>query len=109
MPKSAKNEGRGRLLLCLGFTALFAMLAILPYWFRSEAGPRTSKQVSASKTSSRDPELPNYDIRTDKAAGNKIIEFRGRVHKDASAIADIRDNFVRGEESLKQRVPTLKV
>jgi len=47
MPKSAKNEGRGRLLLCLGFTALFAMLAILPYWFRSEAGPRTSKQVSA--------------------------------------------------------------
>ncbi len=37
------------------------------------------------------------------------MSFRQSLNKDASTIADVRDRFIRGENSLKQSVPTLKI
>ena len=55
--------------------------------------------------------MPNYDIRT--AKGNDIADFfeaaRNSSGKDAVAVADIRDGFVRGENALRTHVPTLKI
>lgn len=90
--------------------ALFAItaFAIAPAWL---VDPSASAQGSGliEKTISHDPELPNYDIRTDKASFKKIEGFRNSNGFTAAGIADVRDSFVQGEESLRSRVPTLKV
>ncbi len=62
-----------------------------------------------TKTISSDERFPNYDIRTDKEAGEKLAAFRSSVKKTASDVADVRDGFVRGENRLRATVPSLKV
>jgi len=63
------------------------------------------------RTESHDPGLPNYDIRLEK--NDAIVDFflaaRTSAGRDAVAVADIRDAFVRGENRLRERVPTLKI
>src|SRR5438046_10460667 len=48
-------------------------------------------------------------MRTDKEAVDKLAGFRHAANKNAADVADVRDNFVRGEAELRRRVPTLKV
>jgi hypothetical protein len=50
-----------------------------------------------------------YDIRRDTKSADKLAAIRARVGKNAAAVADARDEFVRGESELRSRVPTLKV
>ena len=45
----------------------------------------------------------------DKSSFDKIAAYRTAVVKTAAQIADMRDEFVNGEDALRQRVPTLKV
>src|SRR5580765_3083490 len=88
------------LVLLAAITAIFA----LPFQMRSRAAKGFFK-----KTESHEKDLPNYDIRTDKTAIDTLAAFRTRLNKNASEVADVRDAMVRGERSLKQRMPTLKV
>ncbi len=57
----------------------------------------------------REPRFPNYDIRADKEASEKLASFRQAAGKTAVDVADLRDSFVRGENRLKRRVAALKV
>jgi hypothetical protein len=99
-------DRRGVLPAIFALTAITA-LALAPAWF--------SDTVSAKgdglneKTVSQDPELANYDIRSDKSAYQKLAAFRDSSGTSAAAVADIRQSFVNGEDALRLRVPTLKI
>jgi len=90
--------------LCLFVLTVLTIVFVLPYQMRSRAA-----KGLLQRTESHQPELPNYDIRSDKSAIDKIAAFRAALGKNASKVADARESFVRGEEALKQSVPTLKV
>lgn len=107
MQQDNQTMSRRGLLFSLVVVALAAVLFISPNMFRSEAG-NTGKGLH-QKTESHVPGLENYDIRTDKGAYEKIAGFRASSGRDASNIADLRQNFVDGENALKTKVPTLKV
>src|SRR5687767_3058667 len=108
MQNSSFRETRLGLLITLFSLGLVTTLILIPSQFRSEAG--NTGDGLYTRTQSADPSLPNYDIRTEK--GEEIESFlssaRQNVAKDASAIADVRDTFVRGEESLRTRLPNVK-
>lgn len=93
-----------RTVFCLFILAAIAALFALPYQMRTKA----SKGM-IERTESHDPELPNYDIRSDKASWQKLAEFRSAQGRSASQVADVRDAFVRGEAALRDRIPTLKI
>ncbi|MBK8465613.1 MAG: M36 family metallopeptidase [Chloracidobacterium sp.] len=97
-------ESRRRALFCLCVLGVFTAVFALPFQMRSNAA-----KGFAQRTESHEADLPNYDIRVDKSKINKIAEFRNVSGKSASEVADAREAFVRGEEALKQRVPTLKI
>ncbi|HEX9961606.1 MAG TPA: hypothetical protein VGB00_11770, partial [Pyrinomonadaceae bacterium] len=110
MQKSSTAETRRGLLLSLFVLGLVAALVILPYQFRSEAGAKKNSQKgSIDKTTSQAEGLENYDIRSDKSAFERIAGFRRTLSRGAADVADIRAEFVKGEEALRQSVPTLKV
>nr|HQU86548.1 hypothetical protein [Pyrinomonadaceae bacterium] len=109
MQKKYKAETRKSILLSLVVLGLLAVIAIVPYQFRSEANSKGKGLVQ--RTESHDEGLKNYDIRLEKSeeAADALVRFREKNGKDASAVASSREDFVRGENALKQRVPTLKV
>ncbi len=104
MPILFKFDSPRRVLFCLFVLAAFTAVFVLPFQMRSNA----SKGLF-QRTESREAELPNYDIRTDKTAFERIAGFRAGLGKNASQIADAREGFVRGENALRQHVPTLKI
>ncbi|MBA3352400.1 MAG: hypothetical protein H0U23_08265, partial [Blastocatellia bacterium] len=109
MQNSSIRDTRFGLLITLFTLGLVTALIFIPSHFRSEAG--NTGEGLFTRTNSADPSLPNYDIRTAKEVG--LDEFfssaRQAVRKDAALIADVRDGFVRGEEDLRSRIPTVKV
>ena len=86
---------------------LAASLLFVPGFFGTKAGSR--EKGLFTKTERHDAGLSNFDIRTDKPSANKIAELRSRSARNAINVADIRDEFVRGEAELRRRVPTVKV
>src|SRR4051794_4370897 len=94
---------RHALIGILGLSIVSAIL-LFPFQFSAKAA-----KGLALRTKSHDAELPNYDIRLDKAAAEKIASFRDRQGKSAMQIADARDALARGEQDLRKRVPSLKV
>jgi len=106
MQKRSQAEARRSLLLCLFVLGLVTAVIVLPYQF----GTAASQKGLYTRTESADPELPNYDIRTEKgeAIESYLASSRESVAKSLIAVADIRDGFVRGEESLRSRVPQVK-
>ena len=94
----------GRVFLSLLVLAVITAVFTVPFSMRSEAAHNAQ-----DATTSHDPALPNYDIRTDKSAYQIITDYRSSAGRSSSSIADLRDGMVRGEASLKQRVPTLKL
>ena len=50
-----------------------------------------------------------YDIRTDKGTSGKLADLRAAHGRNASAVAEVRDELVHGESTLKAKVPTAKV
>ncbi len=99
-----KFESRRRIVFCLFILAALTAVFVLPFHMRSNAA-----KGMIERTESHEADLPNYDIRVDKSAFEKIAAFRSGLGKNASQIADAREAFGRGESALKQRVPTLKV
>ncbi len=104
MPSVFKFESRRRIVFCLVVLATLTAVFVMPFQMRSNAA-----KGMFQRTESHEADLPNYDIRTDKAAFDKIAAFRSGLGRNASQIADAREAFVRGENALKQRVPTLKI
>jgi hypothetical protein len=86
---------------------LIAAVVIVPLRTGTKAAGK--KKGLFQRTESHEPGIENYDIRSDKAAWEKLGQFRQSLGKSASAVADVRDNFVRGEEELKQRIPNARV
>ena len=109
MQKDSAAEARNPLLLCVVILGLMAALVIVPMQFRSEAGSKNARKGTLQQTTSHEDGIENYDIRSDKAAFGKIDGFRQTLGKDAAVVADIRDGFVRGEDELRGRIPTVKV
>ena len=93
-----------KVVYAIGFLGIIAAILAFPFQLRLKAAgglfPRTQSHIK---------ELPNYDIRTDKTASDKLAAFRSVTNKTSANIADIRDSFVLGENALKQSVPTLKI
>ena len=96
MPKMFKSENPRRVFFCLFIMAALTAVFVLPFQLRSKASPGLFQ-----RTESHDAALPNYDIRSDKRAFEKIAAFRSARGKDASQIADAREGFVHGEEALR--------
>ncbi len=88
--------------------AVITALAVAPAWFSSPTASAKGTGLN-EKTASHNPELPNYDIRSDKSAYQKLAAFRDSSGTSAAAVADIRQSFVYGEDALRSRVPTLKI
>ncbi|HKX84171.1 MAG TPA: M36 family metallopeptidase, partial [Pyrinomonadaceae bacterium] len=105
--KRSTGEARRSLLLTLFILGIATAVVILPTQFRSSATSRGEGLLS--RTVSHDESIPNYDIRSDKSAIEKIQGFRSSLGRNAVDVANIRDEFVAGESALKTRVPTLKV
>ncbi len=99
----------GRRVLAATF-ALSAVTAVIvaPAWFASPTASATGSGLF-ERTESHDSELPNYDIRNDKAAFEKVARLRESAGKHAAEVADMRESFVEAEESLRTRVSTLKI
>ncbi len=106
-PGSARS-GRS-VLLGLAFLSALSAIIILPFWFGAEASRPADGKGLFTKPSSRDNDLPNYDIRADKSAFEKLAVYRNELNRSASQVADKRDELVRGEDKLKAKVPTLKI
>ncbi len=108
MQKSSTAGARNPLLLCVFILGLMAAFVLLPLQFRTEAG---GQEGLVNRTESHQPGLENYDIRTAKGndVGEALVKYRQMSGKDAAATADITAGFVRGEEELRTRVPSLKV
>ncbi len=88
--------------------ALLFCAALLPESFNSNAENRVDPlRVSPENKG----ELPNFDIREQDGsdAANTRVSFRGSVGIDASKVATIREEIVRGEESLRTRLPDVVV
>lgn len=112
MKKETKAKDYRWLLLSLVILGLAAALIILPNQFRSEAGGQDDSDRGLNpRTESHEPGLENYDIReqTNKETNELLANFRQVSGKDSAVVADIRDGFVRGEEELRTRVPSLKI
>ncbi len=102
---------RRSILLTLTVLGLFTVLVALPRFFPSEAGSGNIQKGLITRTTTQNPEIPNYDIRTAKEvnASDALVQFRNEAGKSASAIAEDRESFVRGEELLTARIPHSKV
>ena len=111
MQDSSKTGTRRRILFTLTVLGVFAALIALPQFFPSEAGSGNTQKGLIIRTTTQNPEIPNYDIRTAKEvnASDALLQFRNEAGKSASAIAEDRDSFVRGEELLTARIPHSKV
>jgi hypothetical protein len=98
------DQSRGRIFFCILILALITVLFAVPFQMRTSAA-----KGMIERTESHGDGLVNYDIRTDKKQIDKLAAFRSTAGRSASEVADIRDGFVRGENVLRQSVPTLKI
>src|SRR5687768_1004917 len=110
MQNSSFRETRSGLLLTLFVLGLVTALILVPSQFRSEAGVAKGEGL-LGRTVSHESSLPNYDVRTEKSriVSDFLVAARQASGKDAAAVANTRDSFVRGEEDLRTRVPSLKI
>ena len=109
MNKTAIAGARKSLLISFVVLGLVTAAVFLPGRFTSQAGSLKTGNGLFVQTVSHDDALPNYDIRTDKTASDRISGFRQTSGRSAVAVADVREQFVAGEDGLRGRVPTLKV
>ncbi|MGB2750422.1 MAG: M36 family metallopeptidase [Pyrinomonadaceae bacterium] len=110
MYKRTGLENRWSILLCLVVLAIVTALIAGPRFWPQTAG---SKQKGLfQRGSSVEEGIPqDFDIRIEKSEEllQTVSTYRSANQKDAVAVADIRDEFVRGEQLLKQKFPNAKV
>ncbi|MFL6467909.1 MAG: hypothetical protein ACJ72Z_08120, partial [Pyrinomonadaceae bacterium] len=101
--KSSIRSQRGALAAICCFV-LLAFLSLLPMLFRTSAGGK-----KADESADRHSRFGDYDIRKDKKASERIVEFRSRSSKNEIDVANERSSFARGEEKLHGKLRNLKV
>jgi hypothetical protein len=106
--KRSTGEARHGLLLTLFLLATVTAVAIAPIYLTSAASSKAGEGLFSRTVSERD-DLPNYDIRLDPEAAERLVQFRESLNRSAASVADLRAEFVRGEKALAQKVPTLKI
>ncbi|PYT00861.1 MAG: hypothetical protein DMF63_06050 [Acidobacteria bacterium] len=110
MQNSSLSGTRRGLLLTLFVLGVVTALILVPSQFRSEAGAKKGQGLLQRTVSQEDGIPKMWDIREDgKSDTDSFARFRQSVGRDASAVADVRDGFVRGEAELKARLPHAKV
>ena len=109
MKTRLRKESRLRIIGILSVFGMIAALFMLPSRFISLAGSQKTDKGLITRTASHDDGLPNYDIRADKGSYDKLAAFRAASNLSAVDVAAVRDNFVKGENSLRSRIPTLTV
>ena len=109
MHKSSITGTRLGVLFSLIFLGAVTALIILPGFFQSEAGDKRGAKAPAPVVNIE--KEPIYDIREHKSdvIVDAMVKFRQSVGKDASAVANVREDFARGEANLKSRLPHVKV
>ena len=105
----SKVAANRRVLLSLGILSVITAILVLPFAFGVEAGRKSDGKGLFPIGHSHEDEFPNYDIRTDKEAFQKLAAFRNSQNRSASDTADERDEMVRAENALRSKVPSLKV
>lgn len=100
----SSDRRRTLLLLILVFAAIAAIFTLSRPDASSAAGRPAGRMSDGGRAV-----VPNYDIRTDKTAFEKLAAFRATLNRTASQTADMRETMVRGEKTLRQTVPTLKI
>ncbi len=95
---------RGVLLTLLILGVITALVVLPSSQFRSTA---TTGKGLIERTSVEEG-IPDFDIRTSKEHADTRMDFR-QAAQSAVSTADLRDGFVRGEEKLREKVPTLVV
>ncbi|NNE67445.1 MAG: hypothetical protein HKN33_12835 [Pyrinomonadaceae bacterium] len=111
MRKRSTADARRSVLLSFVVLGLLSAVIVLPYMSRTEAVSNdTAKRGLLNRTESHVRGFENYDIRLEKGPviSESLLKFRRDAGKTASAIADVRDNFVRGEQDLRTRVNSVK-
>ena len=105
MQNSSKRETKKGLLVTLFVLGILTALVVVPSQFRS-----TTVGGAGLFTRTTSEGLPNYDIRLQKSEESEsfFASARQTLGKDASFVADVRDGFVRGEASLRTRLPNVK-
>ncbi|MEJ7623222.1 MAG: M36 family metallopeptidase [Pyrinomonadaceae bacterium] len=68
-----------------------------------------ASSLSTNQKRQVEARLPNYDIRLEKNSGDSLARFRGRSGRNLAQIAELRATMLAGEQSLRQRIPTLKI
>jgi hypothetical protein len=113
MQNSSFSGTRRGLLLTLFILGVVTVLIVVPSQFRPEAGAKKGEGLFTRTVTQDDGLAKMWDIReegkSEASPVDVIAKFRQSVGKDASAIADIRDGFARGEAELKARLPQAKV
>ncbi|HEY0658205.1 MAG TPA: hypothetical protein VGD05_07010, partial [Pyrinomonadaceae bacterium] len=86
---------RRNLVFCFVILGLAAAFFIAPFQLPSEAGDKNllaGGNINGNEAGKEG--LPNYDIRTDKGATDKLFGLRRTQNKSAVEVADVRDTFV---------------
>ena len=112
MQNSSKSGTRRGLLLTLLVLGVVTALILVPSQFRPEAGAKKGEGLFVRTSSHDDGMEKMWDIREagkDEASGDALGRFRDSVGRSASAVADAREGFVRGEAALKSRLPNAKI
>ena len=106
MQKKVSEEPRRRILFCLCVLSLLTAIVFLPNGFPATAESNLGEEI-AHKTFSHETNLENYDIRSakDERAADLLISYR----QTEGTTADFWEKFVKGEETLRRIVPSLKV
>ncbi len=109
MQNSSNTADYRGLLFSIFVLGLVGTFFVVPNLNSSKAGGNGKGLFT--RTESQVPGLENFDIREDKsdASAESLLKFRQSVGKDAAAIADIKSEFVQGENDLRSKVPTLKI
>ncbi len=102
------NKG---LLLCLFVLGLITAVTLVPFNLETKVAGQKAETRAADTV---EPEFPNFDIRDARnekkmEAMDYFVAARGQQNKTASEVADVRDEFARGESELKQRLPNVKI
>lgn len=104
-----QGSSKVRALPILIVLALFTSLILIPVFYVSKAQTKGGGKGLVERTESHADRIPNYDIRTDKAAFGKLAEIRGRSGRTASSVADRKDEMVKAEAQLKSAAADVKV
>lgn len=108
MDRSISAGSRRSVLTNLGVLGILTAAVMLPFWIGVEAAEKTGYGPAIVERS-HEEDLPNYDVRRDKDAYEKLARFRNTVNRSASDVADERDAMARAENALRSKVPSLKV